>query len=114
MKHLHSLINTKHISTYTADEYTEHLRSIRRYTAKVVRDGKVAAKARIAEHKPAPKSWSFRITPKGKGSITLRGRKPPYITPQEHQDMLVLYPDAHELINAAIAARSITIKESTP
>jgi len=105
-------INTQSIWKYTAIEYAAYLKSIIAHDAKVKRDKKLAAKLKRDAYKPKPKAWSWRVTPKGSGVISIRGRKPPFLYRSEYNDLLASDPENLNLIQATLARRAILIKEN--
>lgn len=106
-------INTKHISEYTPGEYAQYLKSIISHNAKVIRDNKDKAKLRQDQFKPPKviKYCSFRVTPKGKGVLTIRKRKPPYLYVRELDDLLRENLEHEDLVLEAIEKREIEVRK---
>lgn len=97
------------VQSHDALSWLSHLRSIQAETRAQWVAKKKAAKERST--KPPAKPWSFRRSPKGTPIITIRGRKPKYLSPAELQDMLTTYPADADDIRELIVTKAIPIKE---
>lgn len=112
-------INAPRFLDHTAESFAEHLKSITNHTARLSAKRKREAKERAQfsaqfTTKPKAKAWSFRLTPKGRVSITIRGRKPRYLLEAELSEIVKTHKDHAKEIYEYLGQKSIEVRNEKP
>lgn len=103
------LLNHKHITTHNHISYAEHLQSIVRATRSLRAQHKAIAKERIARSKPAPKEFTFTCK-NGKPKLTMRLRKPGYLTVSEFNQITATHSLDADTLKAYLIKRKIELR----
>lgn len=89
------LLAPKRLVDYTAEEYLQYVKSLHR---------EPAAKA-------TAKAWSFRVSEKGTPILTIRGRKPKFLTSSEAKEVQKETKWSDEVFAAFLLAKKVEVRE---
>ena len=109
-------VNAYPLNAHTPKSFQTHLRSIINHVARVKAKRKRDSKERAAftaqfNTKPKAKAWSFRVNEKGTIIITIRKRKPAYLTRSEYEEITREFATYEKDINKVLEKRKINIIE---
>jgi len=108
-------ISAHSIHTHVAESYAWHLGQIQAHDRSVRALRKVKLKERQATYKVVkapPKACTWKVNAKGVGVLTVRGRKPPYITQSEWETLCLDHTDSIEAIQGTLKRRKIPIRDT--
>ena len=89
------LLAPKHLTEYSAEEYLQYVKSLHREPKK----------------KDAAKAWTFRVSDKGTPILTIRGRKPKFLTPDEAKEVQEVTKWGDEAFAAFLRAKKVEVRD---
>lgn len=89
------LLAPKHLTEYSAEEYMEYVKSLHREPKK----------------KEGAKAWTFRVSEKGTPILTIRGRKPKFLTPDEAEEVQKLTKWTDEAFVTFLIKKKVEVRE---